>query len=89
MKIWYGMKESLLLLLLLLLLFPPINVPCILILWRYKTEFPDTHNTHAHAQLYVHATLLFRVCKLTAAGRLLAAALHSRHPHSLTHFAAA
>jgi len=86
MKIWYGMKESLLLLL--LLLFPPINVPCILILWRYKTEFPDTHNTHAHAQLYVHATLL-RVRKLTAADRLLAAALHSRHPHSVTHFAAA
>jgi len=41
--------------------------------------------------LYVHATLLLRVRKLTAAGRLLAAALTSRHPHTLTYsyFAAA
>ena len=48
-----------------------------------------THNTPAHAQLYVHTTLLLRVRKLTAAGRLLAAALHLRHPHTLTYFLAA
>jgi len=55
-------------------------------MWRYKYEFPDTHNTHAHAhahaELYVHATLLFRVRKLTSSGRLLAAALHSLHTHT-------
>jgi len=28
------------------------------VLWQYKYESPDTHKTHAHAQLYVHATLL-------------------------------
>jgi hypothetical protein len=38
-----------------------------------------THNTHAHAKLYVHATLFPRVHTMSAAGRSLAAALNSRH----------
>jgi len=46
-------------------------------LWWYRYELPDTHNTHA--QLYVHATLLLRVRTMSAAGRLLAVALKSRH----------
>ena len=34
----------------------------------------QTHNTHARAQLCVHATLFLRVRTMSAAGRLLAAA---------------
>jgi hypothetical protein len=50
-------------------------------LWWYRYEFPDTHNTHAHTQLYVHATLLLHVRTTCAAGRLLAAA-----PNRVTHW---
>jgi len=45
----------------------------------YRYEFPDIHNTHAHVQLYVHASLLLRVRTMFAAGRLFAAAPKSRH----------
>jgi len=51
-------------------------------MWWYRYEFSDTYNTHA--QLFVHATLLLSVRKQTAAGRLLAAALNSRHTYRPT-----
>ena len=45
-------------------------------------EFRVTHNTHAHTQLYVHATVL-RIHTMSAAGRLLAAAPKSSRALSL------
>jgi len=40
-------------------------------MWWYRYELRYTHNTHPHAQLYVHATLLLRVRTMSAAGCLL------------------
>ena len=48
-------------------------------MWWYRYELPDSHNAHAHAQLYVHATLLLCIRAMSAAGRLLAAAPKSCH----------
>ena len=48
-------------------------------MWCYRYELPDSHSTHAHAQLYVHTTLLLCIRAMSAAGRLLAAAPKSRH----------
>ena len=49
-------------------------------MWWYSYEFPDTPYTHT--QLYVHAKLL-HVCTVSAADRLLAAALKSHHTPTL------
>jgi len=55
--------------------------------WWYRYEFPDTHNTHANAQLYVHAAILLRVVKfLQPAACLL---LHWNRVTHWHHFAAA
>jgi hypothetical protein len=50
---------------------------CVMRLWWYRYELPD--NTHTHAQLYVHATLLLRVRAMSAAGHLLSGAPKSHH----------
>jgi hypothetical protein len=50
-------------------------------LWWYRYELPDTHNAHAHAQLYVYAALFLRIRTMSATGRSLAAA-----PNRVTHW---
>ena len=49
--------------------------------WWYRCVFPNTHNTHAHAQLYVHATLLLRVSTLS-----IPAACLLLHRNRITHW---
>jgi hypothetical protein len=48
-------------------------------MWWYRYELPDTHNTHAHAQLYVHATLFLHVRTMSVVNHLLAATPKSRY----------
>ena len=54
--------------------------PLLLKLWWYRYVFPNTHNTHAHAQFYVHATLILRVSTLS-----IPAACLLLHRNRITH----
>jgi hypothetical protein len=61
--------------------------PFCLHLWCYRYEFPNTHNTHTRARARTH-NCMCTYNTTSAAGRLLAAVLVSRHTLTF-HFAVA